>query len=365
MNRILHGLACVLMLVAGAAQAERIKDLATIAGVRSNPLVGYGLVVGLDGTGDQTTQTPFTVQSIVNMLSNMGIALPPGVNLQLKNVAAVMVTATLPPFARPGQELDVTVSSLGNAKSLKGGTLLMAPLKGGDGNVYALAQGNLAISGAGASGGGSSKQINHLSAGRIPGGAIVERAVPMAVGRADSVIVELREADFATAQRLADTINRNLGPVASAIDGRSIQVMAPAEPDQRVAFLGKIENLDLTPEQGLAKVVVNSRTGSVVMNRAVKLQECAVAHGNLSVSVSNDQSVSQPNALAGGQTAVVNNAQVDIKQDQSNLIRVKPGTNLAEVVRALNAVGANPMDMIAILQAMKAAGALRAELEVI
>ncbi|WP_374401389.1 flagellar basal body P-ring protein FlgI [Niveibacterium sp.] len=359
-------LAAALLCGSAVASAERIKDIANFAGVRSNPLVGYGLVVGLDGSGDQTTQTPFTVQSIVNMLSNMGIALPPGVNLQLKNVAAVMVTATLPPFAQPGQAIDVTASSLGNAKSLKGGTLLMTPLKGADGNVYALAQGNLVISGAGAGGGGSKVTVNHLSAGRIPGGATVERAVLMPVGNEDSVSVELKDADFGTAQKVADAINRNLGEgLAAALDGRRIRVRAPAEPDRRVAFLGMIENLDVAPEQGMARVVVNSRTGSVVMNRAVQLQDCAVAHGNLTVTVTADNQVSQPGALSNGQTRNVQNAQIDIKQEPGNLIRVKAGANLAEVVKAINSVGANPLDMIAILQAMKAAGALRAELEVI
>ncbi|GAA5183911.1 flagellar basal body P-ring protein FlgI [Niveibacterium umoris] len=365
-KRIKVLLAALSLCLCNVAGAERIKDIANIAGVRSNPLVGYGLVVGLDGTGDQTTQTPFTVQSIANMLSNMGVALPAGVSLQLKNVAAVMVTATLPPFAQPGQEIDVTASSLGNAKSLKGGTLLMTPLKGPDGNVYALAQGNLVISGASGGGGGSKVTVNHVSAGRIPGGAIVERAVPMPVGAADSVSVELRQADFGTAQKVAEAINRSVGkPVAMPLNGRQIQVSAPAEPDRRVAFLGMLENLDVVPEQGVARVIVNSRTGSVVMNRAVQLQDCAVAHGSLTVTVTADNQVSQPNAFARGETTTTQNTQVDIKQEPGNLIKVKAGTNLAEVVKAINAVGANPLDMIAILQAMKAAGALRAELEVI
>ncbi|MCX9157952.1 flagellar basal body P-ring protein FlgI [Niveibacterium sp. 24ML] len=368
MRALIHALLALALALPGLAAngAERIKDIATIAGVRSNPLVGYGLVVGLDGTGDQTTQTPFTVQSIANMLSNMGITLPPGVNLQLKNVAAVMVTATLPPFSRPGQELDVTVSSLGNAKSLKGGTLLMTPLKGADGNVYALAQGNLVINGAAGGGGGSKVTVNHLSAGRVPGGATVERAVPMPVGSAELVTVELRQSDFGTATRVAEAINRSMGkPVAMPLDGRQIQVSAPVEPERRVAFLGMLENLEVTPEQGIARVVVNSRTGSVVMNRAVQLQDCAVSHANLTVTVTADNQVSQPGPLSQGQTVVTQNAQVDIKQDGLNLRRVKAGTNLSDVIKALNAVGATPLDMIAILQAMKVAGALRAELEVI
>lgn len=356
----------VLGLAGGSVRADRIKDLADIAGVRNNPLIGYGLVVGLDGTGDQTTQTPFTVQSISNMLANMGITLPAGTTLQLKNVAAVMVTATLPPFARPGQEIDVTVASLGNAKSLRGGTLLMTPMKGIDGNVYALAQGNLIVGGAGASSGGAKTTVNHLLAGRVPGGAIVERAVPMPVGQGESVALELKDADFSTAQKVADAINRNFGSILAApLDGRVVRVTAPVEPDRRVAFLGELEALEVTPEQGLARVIVNSRTGSVVINRAVLLQECAVAHGNLTVTVNNDASVSQPAPLSSGTTVTTQRAQVEIKQESGSLIKVKAGSSLSDVVKALNAVGANPMDLVAILQAMKAAGALRAELDVI
>ncbi|MEC5387371.1 flagellar basal body P-ring protein FlgI [Uliginosibacterium sp. H3] len=354
------------LLATPAAQAERIKDLASVAGVRSNQLVGYGLVVGLDGTGDQTTQAPFTTQSIVNMLGNMGITVPPGQTLQLKNVAAVMVTMQLPPFAQPGQQFDINVSSLANAKSLKGGTLLMTPLKGADGQVYAVAQGNMVVGGAGGSGGGTSVTINHLSAGRIPAGAIVERAVPMQVGQGDTITYELSTADFGTAQRVVDAINQNnVSGTAWALDGRRIQVRAPEAAYERVAFLGRIENLEVTPLAGAARVIINSRTGSVVMNQTVTLQECAVAHGNLAVAVSENTQVSQPNALAGGQTAVTQNGTVDIKQGGNGMIRVRPGANLADVVKALNAVGANPLDLISILQAMKSAGALRADLEVI
>ncbi len=348
------------------ARAERIKDLASVAGVRSNQLVGYGLVVGLDGSGDQTTQTPFTVQSIVNMLGNMGVTLPPGTNLQLKNVAAVMVTAELPAFARPGQQIDVTVSSMGNAKSLRGGTLILTPLKGADGGIYALAQGNVVVGGTGASGGGASKTVNHLSAGRVPLGASVERSVPMEMGQGEFVVLELRDMDFSTAQRVVDAINTATLPgTAQAVDGRSIQVRAPVDLTQRVAFLGRIESLSVQPGVLPARVVVNSRTGSVVMNQSVTLQNCAVAHGNLSVSVNTEQTVSQPNPLSGGQTVVGRRGNVDIDQSPGSLIQVKTGANLAEVVKALNAVGANPMDLISILQAMKAAGALRAELDVI
>ncbi len=364
--------ALVAMLAAGIfygasaeAASERIKDLASVAGVRDNQLVGYGLVVGLDGSGDQTTQTPFTVQSIVNMLGNMGVTLPPGTNLQLKNVAAVMVTATLPPFARPGQQMDVTVSSIGNAKSLRGGTLVMTPLKGADGQVYAIAQGNMAVGGAGAQAGGASQVINHLSAGRIPGGATVERAVPTALGEGDTVTFELNDTDFGTARRVVDAINLAYPGAARALDGRSIQVRAPADSSARVAFLGHLENLEVTPMQQAAKVIVNSRTGSVVMNQRVTLQNVAVAHGNLTVTVNTEAQVSQPAPLSGGQTVVTQTGQVDIAQDGGALFNVRGGTNLADVVKALNALGAKPMDLVSILQAMKAAGALRAELEVI
>jgi flagellar P-ring protein precursor FlgI len=358
--------AVILAVLPGPARAERVKDLASVEGVRSNQLIGYGLVVGLDGSGDQTTQTPFTVQSIINMLSQLGVNLPPAQTLQLRNVAAVMVTASLPPFAKTGQQIDITVSSMGNAKSLRGGTLLMTPLKGADGNVYAMAQGNLVIPGAGASAGGASTQINQLSSGRIPAGATVEREVVTPVGRGAFVNYELTTNDFGTAQRLADTINRELGAgLAQPVDARLVRVRAPEDPSARVAFMGRIENLDMRPMMLPAKVIVNARTGSVVMNQAVTIDSCAVAHGNLSVIVNNEQSVSQPNALSGGQTAVTNQTDIQIKQDSGNLINVRSGANLADVVKALNTLGAKPQDMLSILQAMKSAGALRAELEII
>jgi len=346
--------------------AERIKDLTSVQGVRQNQLLGYGLVVGLDGSGDQTTQTPFTVQSIINMLSNMGVTLPPGTSLQLKNVAAVMITSSLPAFARTGQQIDVTVSSMGNAKSLRGGTLLMTPLKGADGNVYAVAQGNVLVSGAGASAGGSKVQINHLSVGRIAGGATVERVVPTPLGEGEFVYLELNTTDFGTAQRVVEAINRQTGAeTAHAEDGRRIRVRAPASPDSRVAFLGRIENIEIQPQQTAAKVIVNGRTGSVVMNRSVAIDTCAVAHGGLSVTVSSEQQVSQPALLSGGQTVVTERADIQITQQTGSLLTLKAGVSLAEVVKALNAIGASPLDLIAILQAMKAAGALRAELEII
>lgn len=353
------------LLVADAARAERIKDITSIAGVRNNQLIGYGLVVGLDGSGDQTTQTPFTVQSVINMLSNMGVNLPPGQSLQLKNVAAVMVTATLPPFSRAGQQIDITVSSIGNAKSLRGGTLVMTPLKGADGQVYAMAQGNVVVVGAGASGAGSKVTINHLSVGRIAGGATVEREVPTPVGQGEFVHYETNGTDFATTQKVVEAINGAYPGSAAAVDGRLVRVRAPLDVNERVAFIGRIGEIEIAPAQVAAKVIVNSRTGSVVMNRMVTIENCAIAHGNLSVSVTMDNAVSQPGALSGGQTAAVSNAQIDIKQEGGGLATVRAGANLADVVKALNAIGANPQDLIAILQAMKSAGALRAELEVI
>lgn len=364
--KLVHALiAAILLMVITFAHAERIKDLASIAGIRDNQLIGYGLVVGLDGSGDQTTQTPFTVQSIVNMLSNLGVTLPPGTSLQLKNVAAVMVTSTLPPFARAGQNIDVTVSSMGNAKSLRGGTLVMTPLKGADGQIYAMAQGNVVVSGAGAAAAGSKTVINHLSVGRISGGASVEREVPMRVGQGEYVSFDLNISDFGTAQRMVEAINRLVPGSAAASDSRQIRVKAPANADERVSFLGQIENIELQPARSAAKVIVNARTGSVVMNQSVSLDNCAVAHGNLSVSISTDNAVSQPGALSGGQTTAVANATIDIRQENGALVTLRSGASLAEVVKALNAIGANPQDLIAILQAMRSAGALHADLEVI
>jgi flagellar P-ring protein precursor FlgI len=359
-------LAVLLALAPLAAKAERIKDLANIAGVRSNQLMGYGLVIGLDGTGDQTTQTPFTVQTIASMLQQMGITLPSASSLQLKNVAAVMVTASLPPFAQPGQLLDVTVSSMGNAKSLRGGTLLMTPLKGADGQVYGMAQGNILVGGVGAQSGGSSVVVNHLAVGRISGGATVERAVASNVGENNMIRLELKETDFATVSRVVEAINDKYGAgIAYALDGRVIRVQAPSSSDLRVSFIGALEALDVNPAKQAAKVIMNARTGSVVMNQAVTLDTCAISHGNLSVSVSAEPQVSQPNALSAGQTVVTQNSQIDIKKDSGKVMMVKGGTSLADVVKALNAIGATPQDLLAILQAMKSAGALRAELEII
>ena len=359
----------LLLILPVSASAERIKDLASIRGVRDNQLLGYGLVVGLDGSGDQTMQmqTPFTVQSIISMLAQMGVGLPPGTLMQLKNVAAVMVTATLPAFAHPGQTIDITVSSIGNARSLRGGTLVMTPLKGADGQVYAMAQGSLVVSGAGAQSAGSKVQVNHLSVGRIPAGATVERAIPTALGQGEFIHLELNTMDFTTAMRLAEMINSSLSPaskIAAALDGRTIQVSAPLG-SERVAFIASIENLIVDPGQAAARITINARTGSVVMNQAVTLENCAVSHGNLTVVINTETAVSQPNPLSDGKTVVTTQSSIGIKADKGAILELKKGVSLNEVVRALNSIGATPQDLLAILQAMKVAGALNAELEVI
>ncbi|MEI7677845.1 MAG: flagellar basal body P-ring protein FlgI [Betaproteobacteria bacterium] len=348
------------------ARAERIKDLASVQGVRMNQLVGYGLVVGLDGSGDQTTQTPFTVQSITSMLGQLGVNLPPGTSLQLKNVAAVMITAQLPPFSQPGQTIDVTVSSMGNAKSLRGGTLVLSPLKGADGQIYAMAQGNVLVGGVGAStAGGSSVQINHLSVGRISAGATIERAVATQLGQDGYIYLGLNTTDFSTTRRVVDGINKKFGDgIASAIDARMIQVAAPVERDRRVEFVALLEELDVTPAESAAKVIINARTGSVIMNNRVTIDTCAISHGNLSVVITSEPIISQPGAFSSGQTVQANREQIEIRQDKGGLTMVR-GANLSDVVKALNSIGATPQDLLAILQSMKAAGALRADLEII
>ena len=360
-------LACALLpLMSGVAKADRIKELASVQGIRNNQLVGYGLVVGLDGSGDQTTQTPFTTQSIINMLAQLGTTLPTGQSLQLKNVAAVMVTASLPPFSRIGQEIDVTVSSMGNAKSLRGGTLILTPLKGADGQIYAQAQGNLAVGGVGAVAAGNKAVTNHLLAGRIVGGATVEREVATSLGQGNFIHYEMWKSDFGTTQRVVEAINKEMGSgIAQAVDGRLIRVFAPEDANARVAFMGRVENIEVRPTKSAAKVIVNPRTGSIVMNQMVTIENCAVAHGSLSIVVNSDPKVSQPNALAGGQTAVTAQTNIEINQGNGTLTHVKAGVNLADIVKAINALGANPQDLVSILQAMKAAGALRAELEII
>ena len=355
-----------LMLFSGLTKAEQVRDLASFAGVRDNPLVGYGLVVGLDGTGDQTMQAPFTGQSLNNMLSQLGITVPPGTNMQLRNIAAVMVTADLPPFATPGQRLDIVVSSVGNARSLRGGTLLMTPLKGADGDVYALAQGNLLINGASAQSAGSSAQTGHQASGRIAGGATVEQGVALSLGdQYGGLELHLKQADFGTAERMVSAINADFGyPVASARNGGVILLNGPTNANSRVNFMAQVESVDVSPVQPPARVVLNSRTGSIVLNGAVTLSRAAVAHGNLSVVIDTSLGVSQPAPFSKGKTRVVPDSDISINEETGTL-RVVEGANLLDVVDALNALGATPNDLMAILEALKAAGALHAELEII
>ena len=348
------------------AQAMRLKEVASVQGVRTNQLVGYGLVVGLDGTGDQTTSTPFTTQSLNALLQQMGVTVPAGTSMQVKNIAAVMVTAQLPPFAQPGQQLDVTVSSMGNAKSLRGGTLIATPLKGADGQVYALAQGNLIIGGAGASAAGSKVQVNTLNAGRVPEGATVERAVPTPLNQGEYLQLDLNANDYNTAREVARAVNAKMGAgVAQALDGRVVRVRMPESIDARVAFMADIENLPLELAAPAAKIVINARTGSVVVNQMVTLNPCAVAHGSLSVTINSSPVISQPGPLSSGTTVSRDKADITITQAPGSLIQLPAGTKLADVVKALNSLGATPQDLLAILQAMKTAGALNAEIEVI
>ena len=365
----LIGIALLAIFAVQPVLAERVKDLASVAGVRNNQLAGYGLVVGLNGTGDQTTQTPFTVQSIVNMLTQFGITIPPGTSLQLKNVAAVTIHAELPPFAKPGQTIDVTVASIGNAKSLRGGSLLMAPLRGADGNVYAIAQGNLIVGGFGASGDdGSSVTVNIPSAGRIPNGATVERGVPSDFLTQEAVVLNLHTPDFTTSNRLARQINDTMGEgTAESVDAVSVAVRAPADYRQRTAFVSMLENLEVEPGAVSAKVIVNSRTGTVVIGSNVRVTPAAVSHGSLVVTISEQPFASQPIApfSDAGETVVLPDSEVEITQEEGSMFLFEAGTSLDEIVQAVNRVGAAPGDLVAILEALKQAGALRAELVVI
>lgn len=349
------------------ASAERIKDIASVAGVRPNQLIGYGLVVGLDGTGDQTTQSPFTTQSFNAMLKQFGIAVPEGARMQMKNVAAVMVQAELPAFAKPGQALDVTVSSISNAKSLRGGALLVTPLKGLDGKVYAVAQGNLVVGGLSAQGAdGSSIKINIPSAGRIPGGGLVERMVETNFAGGQPIIFNLNRADFTTANELAKTINNMLGPdTARPLDSVSVSVDSPQNPAQRVDFIAMLENLEVKMGEESAKVIINSRTGTIVVGKNVRVSPVAVTHGSLTVTVAESLTVSQPNPLGEGQTVVVPSSKVDAKEKINPMFKFAPGATLDDIVRSVNNVGASPSDLMAILEALKQSGALKAELVVI
>lgn len=365
---LLAGILLVLAASVEPVRAERIKDLVDIAGVRSNQLVGYGLVIGLDGTGDRTTQAPFTIQSLITMLEKLGVRLEPGTNLQLKNVAAVMVYADLPAFAKPGQRIDITVSSIANAESLRGGSLIMTPLKGLDGQVYAIAQGNLIVGGLGISGAdGSRVTVNVPSVGRIPNGATVERSVPTSFATSDHLTLNLHQADFTTATRLANRINAFLGMgTARPIDATSIEIAAPKSLSERIAFVSVIENLDIRPGEAPARVIINSRTGTVVISSHVRVLPAAVSHGSLVVTIREDFDVSQPEPFSrGGRTVVTPDTEISVTEGENRMFLFKPGVELSEIVRAVNEVGAGPGDLVAILEALREAGALRATLIVI
>jgi flagellar P-ring protein precursor FlgI len=349
-------------------QAERIKDLSVVQGMRDNQLIGYGLVVGLDGSGDSVGQVAYTAQSLKNMLTQLGVVLPPGVTPKPKNVAAVMLHATLPPFIKKGQTIDVTASSVGNSKSLRGGVLLMSPLKGADGKVYAVAQGNLIVGGLGVEGSDGSKiTINVPSVGRLPKGAIVERTVANSLGHDNKLTLNLFTADFTTASRMSDAINKTLGEgTAKAIDPISVEVMAPESTENKIAFVSMIENITLAPGNASARVIINSRTGTVVISNAVRVSAAAVSHGNLVVTIREDKAVSQPKAFSeGGNTEVIDDSQIDVASGDNRMFLFDPGVDLNDIVRAVNQVGAAPGDLVAILEALKMAGALHAELLVI
>lgn len=359
--------ALAIVLMAPTAHAERVKDLASVSGVRGNQLVGYGLVIGLDGTGDQTSQAPFTVQSIKSMLAQFGVTVPSNVNPQLKNVAAVVVTADLPAFSKAGQTIDVTVSSIGNAASLRGGTLVMTPLRGVDGQVYGIAQGSLVVSGFGVQGSDGSKlSVNVPSSGRVPNGATVEREVPNNFTQQPFVMLNLHTPDFTTSARLASGINDLLGEgTAQSVDAVSVKVAAPINASQRIAYLSTLEAIEVEPGEAPARVIVNSKTGTVVIGARVRVTPAAVAHGSLQVTITERLDVSQPEAFSRGETVVTPRSEISVGEDQARMFLFDSGVNLDEIVRAVNQVGAAPSDLVAILEALKEAGALRAELIVI
>jgi len=359
--------ACLGAFAVTPVHAERIKDIAEIAGVRDNPLLGYGLVVGLDGTGDAVGSVGFTEQSLRSMLSQYGVTVPDGQRLNPKNVAAVTVSATLPAFTKPGQQIDITVSSLGNASSLRGGTLLMTPLRGADGQPYALAQGNLAVGGLGIEGAdGSQVTINVPSVGRIPNGATVERAVPTAFADGEHIVFDLRVPDFTTARRLVDGINEALGSEkARALDAASVAVEAPTDASQRVSFVGYLETLQIEPGEVAGRVIVNARTGTIVIGANVTVGPAAVTHGGLTVTIDERLNVSQPEALSAGDAVVTPASGITVQQQDRRLFEIERKTTLSAIVQAINDVGAAPGDLVAILEALRQAGALRAELIII
>jgi flagellar P-ring protein precursor FlgI len=363
MTRILLLLAALFGLAAPAS-AMRIKDLGQFQGLRTNQLTGYGVVVGLSGTGDDSLE--YATQAMKGVASRFGLQIPAGVNPATKNAAAVIITADLPAFAKPGQTLDITVSALGKAKSLRGGTLLMSPLVGADGQIYAMAQGNLAVGGLGVSAqDGSNVVINVPTAGRIPGGATVEKAVDAGFATAPTINFNLAEADLTTVQRVAQAINSRLGPGrAQAIDAETVAITAAPGAELRTALMASIENLDIDPADAAARVVVNARTGTVVINGAVRIAPAAVSHGKLTVKVDEKPQVSQPAPFSNGQTAVVPNSAISVDERHSPMF-LTAGASLADIVKAVNAIGASPADLVAILEALKQAGAMKAELIVL
>jgi len=362
-------LAVLALALPKAAHAERIKDIAMVEGARTNQLIGFGLVVGLDGTGDQVTQTQFTIQAARSMLQQFGVNLPPGVNPQTKNMASVMVTAELQAFTKPGQKMDVTVSSIGNAKSLRGGELLLTQLKGGNGEVYAVAQGGLVVSGFGAEGSdGSSVSVNTKASGRIPNGALIEREVGNALDDGSNRITfNLHSADFTTAKNMASEINRMMGPgTAEALDAVSISVLAPTDTAQKVAYLAELENIEVSKANSAAKIIVNARSGTIVIGSEVVVKPAAVATGSLTVTIDESFAVSQPGPFAaGGETAVVPQSTVNAEQEEAKFFVMEGGVNLQDIVAAINKVGAAPGDLIAVLEALQQAGALSAQIIVI
>ena len=367
MNMMRFFVVSCLLVISTSVAADRLKDISRVQGVRDNPLIGYGLVVGLSGTGDKTSGTPFTTQTFINMMSQFGISVPANLNPKLENVAAVAIHAMLPPFSKPGQLIDITVSSIGNSKSLRGGSLLMTPLKGANGQVYAVAQGNLVVGGFGAEGSDGSKiTVNVPSVGRIPNGAIIERAGPNPFTNASTITFNLHQPDFTTSKRVTDRINRLLGPgVAHSLDATSIIVSSPRDPSQRVVFLSVLENLEIKPADPIARIIINSRTGTIVIGKNVHVSPAAVSHGSLTVTISEEKEVFQPDALSGGQTAITDASGVLIEEGDGKMFLFEPGVTLDEIVRAVNRVGAAPGDLMAILEALKQAGALRAEIVVI
>lgn len=357
-------LLCALVLHPGTAQAERVRDLGAYQGVRSNQLTGYGIVVGLAGTGDDNLE--YLTQAMKGVSGRMGLQLPPGVSPGLKNAAAVMITADLPAFAKPGQRLDVTVSTIGKAKSLRGGTLILTPLQGADGQIYAMAQGNLAISGLGVSAkDGSQLTVNVPTVGRIADGASVERAVATGFENADVIRYNLFNADFLTATRVRDAVNRFMPGIATIEDGVTLALTLPKDTNTRASMMAAIEMIEVTPAETAARVIVNSRTGTVVINSAVRLSPAAISQGKLTVRVDENPTISQPAPFSKGQTAVQQNSDISTKEEGGHIVMLKPGASLSKIVDALNLLGVTASDLVAILEALKQAGALKAEMVVI